>query len=434
MKKLLVSSLLFIMGLLTFVQAADKTTIEVACYPPFGEGFQQLLPNFYREYPNIEVDLKVAGYGDHHNMLVNTIVSGQGAPDAAVIEIGYISFFVMGGGLEDLYKQPYEAKRLKRKIAPYKWAQATTDKGQLIAFPLDIAPGCAYWRRDIFAETNINIDSIKTMNDLYVVAGKITQDRDGDGKTDIWFTSDAQNIAWMILRSKPILIIEDYEIIWNEKLIKNAFLWAQKFHKAGYAAGIQTWSKEWYDAFKQGSIAYEPTGAWLGGHLQKWMAPNTAGKWGVARWPALKNGEQPMAGNWGGSFIAIPYTSKYKKEAWNFIKYVCTNKKAQLMLYNNQDLFPSYIPAWNDPIFEESIDFFHGQKARKLWIDIAKDTPLIITSRCDCFAQAVIGSELNAVINEGKNTNEAFKAIESQVYIDRKPYEGRKKRNKNYSF
>jgi multiple sugar transport system substrate-binding protein len=71
-------------------------------------------------------------------------------------------------------------------------------------------------------------------------------------------------------------------------------------------------------------VATQLSGAWLLGHLQNWMAPDTKGKWGASNLP---NG---IFGSWGGSFLAIPKQAKNKKDAWEFIKYLTSTSEAQI--------------------------------------------------------------------------------------------------------
>ena len=418
MKKVLFLLALILVVAVTSVSAANKVKIELACFPSIDAAYAQLLPEFYKKNPNIQVEIKALGYGDHHNALVTAVAAGEGVPDVAVIEIGYIAQFVAEGGLEDLNKAPYRAKRYQKNITPYKWAQASTDDGRMIAFPVDIAPACAYYRRDLFAEAKVNIDDLKTMDDLFAAAGKFSKDTNGDGKIDRWFIADAQNIAWMILRSHNAQMLyfdKKGNVMVTSQRFKDAFTWAQKFQQAGYAAGIGAWSNEWYEAFRNGTVAYEPSGAWLGGHLKNWMAPNTAGKWGVAKWPALKAGQKPMSGNWGGSFMSIPVAAKHKREAWKFIEFACTTVDAQITAFVVSDAFPSWIPALKDPVFEEEMEFFAGQKARKLWAEIGAAVPEVVTNKFDNVANAIIGSELAAVINEGKNVDKALSDAKTQI-------------------
>lgn len=419
MKKFSLLVLLVLIISITSVQATKKVTITLTCFPDLDKAFEKILPDFYKKYPNIEVNIIAKGYGVHHNDLVNAVSAEKDLPDVAVIEIGYIPQFVALGGFEDLNRPSYRAWQYKRYMAPYKWAQATDDDGRLIAFPLDVAPACAYWRRDRFAEAGVSIDDIKTMDDLFVAAGKLTRDTNGDGKIDQWFTSDASNIAYMILRSCPNRLVyrEKYHLVWDTQRIRDAFTWAQKFKQAGYCANIGDWTNEWHKSFQDGSVAYEISGSWLGGHLKNWMAPKTAGLWGVSKLPSLNENENPMAGGWGGSFMGIPEKAKYKAEAWKFIKFVCTNQEPQMILFKVVDSIPAYTPAWKDPFFDENLEFLSGQQARRLWVEITPDIPSVYTSKYDNVMMVIIGAELTNVLNDGKDVEKAIADMKSQIHI-----------------
>ena len=61
-------------------------------------------------------------------------------------------------------------------------------------------------------------------------------------------------------------------------------------------------------------------GAWLPGHLNNWLAPEPKGKWRSAQLPG------GSFGSWGGSFYGIPKKAQNKAAAWDFIKFLSTNK------------------------------------------------------------------------------------------------------------
>lgn len=61
------------------------------------------------------------------------------------------------------------------------------------------------------------------------------------------------------------------------------------------------------------------------------------------------------------------------------------------------------------------MDFFAGQQARLLWIDIAKRVPEVITNRYDSVANSVITTELGAVLQEGKPVERALQDAKTQI-------------------
>ena len=398
--------------------APQKVQITVGVFPALDSGYPKSLPDFNKKYPNIEVTFKSLGWGDHHNALITALAAGEGAGDVEAVDQGMIAQFVASGGLCNLLASPFNAGQYKKLFNPGNWAQASTDDGKQIGIPVDIAPMVAYYRRDLFDAAKINIDDIKTMDDLYAAAKKIAADTNGDGKNDRWFIADAANIANMIINSDPDQVKyfdKKGNCLVTKERFKLAFTWAQKFRKEGLDAGIGAWTNEWYQAFQNGTVAYEPSGAWLGGHLKNWMAPKTAGKWGTAQCPSLKAGMPRMAGSWGGSFLVIPEQSKHKKEAWAFVKFYCLNKDVQLTTYKAIDSFPALKAAWNDPMFEEHMDFFAGQQCRLLWLKIAKEIPAVVTNKYDSVASAIVGSQLASVLNEGKDVDQALKDAKAQI-------------------
>src|SRR6056297_706600 len=159
MKKLITITVvtLLIVSLFSFAIAA-KTKIKVACFPDQDSGFEAIMDDFKAEYPDIEVELVVNGFDDHHNALLTQIAAGGDVPDVTTIEIGYIANFVAKGGFVNLLEEPYNAGQFEDKIVEYKWSQGTTDDDRLIAFPTDIAPGTIYYRRDILSELGFDID------------------------------------------------------------------------------------------------------------------------------------------------------------------------------------------------------------------------------------------------------------------------------------
>lgn len=393
---------------------ARKEKLVVGLFPDLDTAYQALIGKFNAKYPDIEVEIKSLGYADHHNNLVTTLAAGSGAPDVAAVEIGYIAKFVSAGGMVNLLQKPYEAARFKKKIAPYAWAQATADDGRLIALPVDIAPGCAYYRRDIFAQFGQDVNAIRTMQDLYDFGKKVTRDTDGDGKMDRWLIPSAGDIATMIFKTGPFFDDTGKCLVDTDRF-KLAFEWAKKFRDAGMDAQIGAWTNEWFTCFKDGLIAYQPCGAWLGGHLQNWMAPDTRGKWGVAQFPALGAGAAPLMVGWGGSFLAIPEQSKKKDAAWKFIEFVCTDTDSQMSSFVTTNAFPAWMPAWSGDYFKEKIEFLGGQQARLLWIDLAKCIPEVPTSKFDIVANDIVNRALTAVLAEGADIEQSLKDAKVQI-------------------
>lgn len=404
-----------IVGLLVSAAAA-KTKITVTAWPHIDEVLRKIVPLFNEKYPDIEVEVKSMGYADVHNNLINSLAAGSGAPDVSAVEIGYIAKFTASGGLVDLNQPPYNAGQFKDQFVPYKWAQATTTDGRLIAMPWDIGPASLYYRRDVFEAAGLpsepeEVAQLLSTWDSFIETGKkITRDTDGDGRIDQWFIADAGEVAPIIYRSdNKAFFDENGKPIIDRPVMYKAFEVAKAIRDNGLDAEIGAWSNEWYEAIKSGKTAVLLSGCWMGGHLKTWLAPDTAGKWGIVNLPS------GMYANLGGSFLAITEQSKHKKEAWEFIKFVLVNPEIQLAMFKDGDTFPALMTTWDDPIFHEADPFFGGQKTKEIWIEAAKRVPAIPVHKADIVAQEIVGSALTSVLNEGKDINAAIRDAQMQV-------------------
>jgi len=404
-----------ICGVGVFAQTQDqqqKTTITVAVYPDLDSVVKAVLPAFNALYPNIEVKLDVNGYGDHHTKLLTELAAGKGVPDVAAIEIGYIAKFAAQGGLVDLSKPPYNGEAYKDLYVPYAWKQAHTQDGRLIGMPLDIAPATMFWRRDVFAAHGVSINDIKTWEDYINVGKKLTYDADGDGKIDHWLVDNAGDVAMVLWGGHTHFFDADGNcIVTNDRFVK-AFTIAKKIRDAGLDANVGAWTNEWYNLFKQGTIATAINGAWLMGHLKNWMAPKTAGKWGAAQLP------EGMYTQRGGSWYTIPQASTHKDAAWKFVKFMTTNPVVQLRAFDVTNAFPAVKAVWDDPVFAEPIPFLNGQKARLLWKEAISHITGVPTNPNDALAFEIVSDELSQVLNEGKSIKDAL--AEAKQMIERR--------------
>jgi multiple sugar transport system substrate-binding protein len=140
-------------------QAQDaQTTITVWGWPAADVAYQSFVADFEAAHPEIKLDIQMMPSADEHDKLLASLAAGAGAPDVAMIEINFIDKFVAKGGLVDLLQEPFNAGQYEKEMVPYKWAQATTPDGRLVAFPWDIGPATFFYRRDLFEQAGLPSD------------------------------------------------------------------------------------------------------------------------------------------------------------------------------------------------------------------------------------------------------------------------------------
>jgi multiple sugar transport system substrate-binding protein len=413
MKKFLILIMLLSLGL-----AAAQTKISIALFPDLDSHVNAVLAQFHEEHPDIEVEVRILEHGDHHNALVTNLATGSGAADVVAIDVGFIARFVAEGGLANLAQAPYDAGQYQSIFADYAWLQASTTDGRLVAMPVDLGPGVMYYRRDRFEQIDADVNDVITDWDSYVQFGRdVTRDTDGDGKTDVFLIADAADVARAMFRANidegdGIFFAADGTPLVDTDRFKEAFRVAKAIRDEGLDARIGSWSNEWYEAFKRGTVATQMSGAWLLGHLQNWMAPETAGLWGASDLP---NG---IYGSWGGSFYGIPEQSQNKEAAWQLVEFLTTRPDIQLAAFDRIGAFPAVTSTYGDPLFNEELAFLDGQQARLLFANIAHNIEGRATNPGDQIAEEMVDSALSQVLDEGRDIDEAL--AEAQRLISRR--------------
>jgi multiple sugar transport system substrate-binding protein len=179
-------------------------------------------------------------------------------------------------------------------------------------------------------------------------------------------------------------------------------------------AQVQPWSNEWAEGLKRGTLATELSGAWLVGQLSNWIAPQTTGLWRAA---ALPEGSST---SYGGAYYAIPRRAapERKAAAWEFIRLMTLNRDRQLFAFKNYDAFPTLLETHSDSFFDEPVPFLGGQKARQLWRGLAGKIKAQPLHKQNFFADEVINTELDNVLDRGKTIRAAL--ADAQRLLERR--------------
>ncbi|MBT2979695.1 extracellular solute-binding protein, partial [Vibrio anguillarum] len=300
------------------------------------------------------------------------------------------------GGLVNL-SEKYGADKFQDHFAPYAWAQGKGGDGNMYGIPVDLGPGVMYYRTDVFEKAGIDINQAIKDWDSYIKAGEILK------KQNVQLIASAADVAQAII----FTTVPDGEglyfdskgnsVVTSERFV-HAFEVAKTIREKGLDGRILAWSNEWYEGFRNGTFATQLSGAWLLGHLKNWIAPDTAGKWAVSNLP------DGIYGSWGGSFLSIPTQSKHQDDAWKLIEYMTTNRDVQLKAFETIAAFPSNVTTYDDPMFNEEIEFLGGQKARLLFANVAKNIKPVAPAKGDHVARSIIlENALMEVLDEGKD-------------------------------
>jgi multiple sugar transport system substrate-binding protein len=198
-------------------------------------------------------------------------------------------------------------------------------------------------------------------------------------------------------------------VVGTSARFQKAFELAKKIRTEGLDAKVNAWSGEWGESLKRGNVSVQMMGAWLGGHLSNWLAPNTSGLWRSTVLP------ERAATSWGGTFYAIPKKAENKELAWDLISYLTLNRQQQQLAFEKFNAFPALVEAQSGPFFEQPVQFLGGQKARIEWKNTAAQIKPTRVFKHDTIAEEIVNAELDLVLLKGKPIEQALRDAHNQI-------------------
>lgn len=386
------------------------TTISVWYW---NDALQSAVDLFHEQQSDIRVNFQKMAWDDVHQKLTTSLAAGSGAPDVVALDFEYLGGFSVRGGLVDLAASPYNAGEYQADMVEYKWTQATSADERLVAFPWDVAPGGLWYRADIFEKAGLETDPekvqerVQTFEDWFAIGQEIRH-----ALPDTALVADAYwDIYYPAMLQRGQSWFEGDQVVVAEKATRALEL-AKQARELGVDADIDWWGAEWSTGLKNNAFAGMGVANWQQQNLQS-SNPETAGNWRVIRTPG---GDY----SFGGGFLAIPEQSEKKDAAWEFIKFAAGTAEGQNVMLKEAGLFPAYKPAWDDPMYDEPVEFFGGQKALRVWAEASEGTTGNSVHPHFREANEIVDAEIAKVEEQGKSPGQATLDAEKMI-VERVP-------------
>ncbi|SDS50673.1 cellobiose transport system substrate-binding protein [Paenibacillaceae bacterium GAS479] len=360
-----------------------------------------LIQSVQKQFPNIRINAQKIG-GDFRSKLKTTLAAGTGGPDIIAMNDWVAEMFPNSDRFYDLYE--LGAKEIEPDFLGWKWQLGVAPDGKMIALPIDTGPTALFYRADLFQQAGLPSDpdevhaAMATWED-YFAEGKKLQDKFG-GKVKL--TDNIGNIYTQVNAQSERIYFDENETFIGEdpsSSMKKAWDLSLKASQMGLLANVSGFSSDWNASVNNGAIASFVGAVWAKQILMD-AAPDTAGKWRVARAPG---GD----GNNGGSFLAIMKTSRYPQESFEVIKWL-QNPDNQMASFNKINLFPSASKALETDEMNQREEFFGGQATGSVFAESARNVkPTFFGSKYSNL-QNIINRELLTVATQGKNPDKAW--------------------------
>lgn len=343
--------------------AAAEGAIEIWSWNIAAASLEKLVPPFRVTYPEVDVRVTMSGANMQSRFLLS-LSANVGAPDISQLQLVEAPFYVQTRRLADLSTV---AARYAAQFPASFWRNCVAD-GKVYAVPWDMGPCAVFYKRPLFERYGIDPETIETWAD-YIAAGKKILEGSG-GKTKMMFLPTGQlepMFEILIQQTGGQIFDEEGRVAINSAEVFEALDVIRQLLDSGICVNAPMWSHSLYASLKSDTVATYPMAVWFGGTIRD-HAPETSGKWGVFRLPAVAHGGLRTS-NLGGSVLVIPDQSQHKEAAWAFIEYALCTPEGQLEQFKNFDLFPALLTTHDAPFFDEPVEFFAGQKVRRLFAE-----------------------------------------------------------------
>ncbi len=349
------------------------------------QGSEWIIPVIKQKYPDVEVELTIFPWDKYIENYLNAMDAGQ-APDVLFVDNTLLHQLAGMRLAEDLTAEPYDGEVIaaafpESTIAPFR---SLTDD-HLFALPLDIGPGVAYYRRDLFEQAGLPSDpealgSYLEQPENWLEAAEMLK------KQGTWMTSTDYDPIDITAYGSGFFD-RDLNYVRDSSAFATAIELSRQIRARGLASGINLNSDAGQEALRDGKTAMFFNGWWYGGSL-KAAAPETEGLWGIMRLPLQLYG-------WSGSSgTLISSTSDNKAGAWAVVRALA--QQIQITYSNSMKMRSG---EWTD----NGDKFFAGQRTQELYADLASHMPPLTPTPMDGKASDVwgqiIGSALNSTID-----------------------------------
>ncbi|MGQ9630060.1 MAG: ABC transporter substrate-binding protein [bacterium] len=329
--------------------------------------FRSMAEDYKKTHPDFDLNVVEIAYAELHDKLLVALQTGVGVPDLADVEQGRFGGFLKGKiGFVDLKDMLTREGYLDQLVASRE--ALYTYKGKVYGVEHALCPVVLYYRSDLFDRAGI-APSIETWDDFITVGKKLS-------KGDVKMTALSAGLWPILIRQRGVdwFDAEGNVTADSPKQIET-LKWIMDLRDKHGIADDPPVGPAFYGAVKEGKYIALVGADWYAGFLKDNVA-ELEGKWRAIPLPYWKDDPQKRRTScYGGTGNMITIYSKYKDEAWDFMKYSMLSVEGNVRRYLMTKLWPPYKPAWKDERLLSPDPYFGGQVLGKLFSELGPYVP-----------------------------------------------------------
>lgn len=313
-------------------------------------------------HPDVKINLTEVGSSQETAQALTTALAGGKVPDLVLIQGDDLPKFVASPkNFVDL--RELGAGDITGDYLDWVIQQAIATDGQVLGIPTDVGGMAMSYRKDLLKEAGLPTDRDEvsklwpTWKDYLEVAEHYTS------KTGRPFMDNAATTVFyqaVNQVSQKYYDNKTHEPVYSENdEVHQAFSLGIQAATSGTTAKLPSFDEAWAAGMAKSAFATVATPSWMLNSVKS-DAPKTKGKWDIAKVPG-------GAGNWGGSYLAIPARAKNPVAAWKYIKQM-QSPQAQLTQFLRSGSLPTTPSVFDDPeLLKRRDPFFSNAPVGKIF-------------------------------------------------------------------
>ena len=366
---------------------------------------------YQKDHPDVKFEFEEMGTDQIYKKLSTSLATGNGIADIIAIEgdvlVGYADKFPEGflDVSDAVNKDDFLAGKLSE----------VTYKDKVHAFPWDAGPVGMFYRTDYFEQADVKPEDIVTWDDLIAAGKKVEaacKTPSGDPVKMIPVDPKKSSLYSLIRGEYGIGVFDEDgkpQVDSEESLA--AMTLADKIYDSGVALNYNGWD-EYEQTVVNESVACIPEAVWMIGTIKD-KGPQTEGKWAVMDLPKADGAEYSCSN--GGSDLTINAKTEFPEEAKDFCKFAMTDTKLQAAGFEKYGLYPSYIPSYEEEIFQKGDAFFGEENIYNIFIENGQKVADIPISPNAMEASDSIGAAVSKIFLNGEDVEKVMKDLQKEL-------------------
>ena len=358
-----------------------------------GEVVQQLVPDFERRHPDIQVRVQQIPWSAAHEKLLTAYV-GDAMPDAFQLGNTWIPELAVLEAIE-----PLDARLAASGIPTADYFPGILDTnviaGATYGMPWYVDTRVLFYRTDRLREVGY-AEPPRTW-ESWLDAMQRLKARAGSGAYAILVPMTEWQVPVILALQQGADLLRDHDQYgdFEDAAFRRAFGFYLELFRTGLAprAGAAQVANL-YDDFAKGYFAFYITGPWNIGEFEQRLPATMHDKWATAPMPG-PDATRPGISTAGGASLALFRGSRHRDAAWHVIEYLSAPAQ-QIEFYRLTGDLPSRKTAWTTQ------DLMHDRYAQAFWQQLqhVRATPKIpewerIADKITQYAEAAIRERMD---------------------------------------